>query len=470
MSKAHAPLDEEELEFEDESGDESEDEEMMMDGEDEDDEGGAGSSNGPHDGVRADVAGKLWRAGDAIEADEQLDFDRTAYEMLHRMNYEWPCLTFGVAHDNLGDQRTTYPHTAYVVAGTQADRASQNKLLVMKLSQLHRMKNDDDGSSSEEDSDVEDDEDPVLDTQQVAHQGTVNRLKLMPQASHICAAWSDTPEVRVWDLSRQLASLHAEGSARAAGETVPLQSFAGHTEEGFALDWSPVQQGALASGDGAHRIHVWAPTSAATWAVDPQPYLGHTGSVEDIAWSPVEAAVMLSCGCDTTLRVWDTRKKSGSAISVDEGHGEDINVISWNRLVNYLVVSGADDGSFRIWDLRSFRNGLPVAKFDWHKAAITSVEWSPQESSTLAVSGADHQLTLWDLALEDDPDADTAMRGRDDLKDIPPQLYFVHQGQKDIKELHWHKQLPGVLASTASDSFHIFKPANAGDGAATAAT
>ena len=72
----------------------------------------------------------------------------------------------------------------------------------------------------------------------------------------------------------------------------------------------------------------------------------------------------------------------------------------------------------------------------------------------------------WDFALEDDPEADRAVAGRDDLRDIPPQLYFVHQGQRDIKELHWHAQLPGVLSSTASDSYHIFKPANHGDGPA----
>ena len=172
----------------------------------------------------------------------------------------------------------------------------------------------------------------------------------------------------------------------------------------------------------------------------------------------------MSCGCDSTIRVWDARKKTGAALSVDEQHGQDTNVISWNRQVNYLVVSGADDGSFRIWDLRSLASGKPVAKFHWHKAAISSVEWSPHESSTLAVAGADNQLTLWDLALEADPEAEMAHRGRDDLQDIPPQLYFVHQGQTDVKELHWHSQLPGVLASTAADSFHVFKPANAGDG------
>jgi ribosome assembly protein RRB1 len=58
------------------------------------------------------------------------------------------------------------------------------------------------------------------------------------------------------------------------------------------------------------------------------------------------------------------------------------------------------------------------------------------------------------------------VRGREDLQGIPPQLFFVHQGQSDIKEVHWHRQLPGVLASTAADSFHVFKPANSGDGPA----
>lgn len=46
------------------------------------------------------------------------------------------------------------------------------------------------------------------------------------------------------------------------------------------------------------------------------------------------------------------------------------------------------------------------------------------------MSGADDQVTLWDLALEADPEADAAQAGREDLRDIPPQLYFVHQGQR----------------------------------------
>ena len=104
-----------------------------------------------------------------------------------------------------------------------------------------------------------------------------------------------------------------------------------------------------------------------------------------------------------------------------QGHGTDVNVISWNHLVNYLVVSGADDGSMRIWDLRSLSSGQPVARFHWHKAPITSVEWSPHESSTIAASAADDQLSLWDLALEVHGDrAEIAPRSHRDRAEIAP--------------------------------------------------
>lgn len=37
--------------------------------------------------------------------------------------------------------------------------------------------------------------------------------------------------------------------------------------EGYAIDWSPVAAGRLASGDCRSRIHVWEPTPAGKWAV-----------------------------------------------------------------------------------------------------------------------------------------------------------------------------------------------------------
>lgn len=47
----------------------------------------------------------------------------------------------------------------------------------------------------------------------------------------------------------------------------PLHAHA-HAVEGFALDWSPVARGRLASGDCARAIHVWEPSEQGTsWTV-----------------------------------------------------------------------------------------------------------------------------------------------------------------------------------------------------------
>lgn len=131
------------------------------------------------------------------------------------------------------------------------------------------------------------------------------------------------------------------------------------------------------------------------------------------------------------------------------------------RKVAYLLASAADDGTFKVWDLRNFQADKPVASFAWHKDQVTSIEWNPHDESVLAVAGADHQLTVWDLSLEEDTadGANAAAAKAAGIEDLPPQLLFVHQGQSDMKELHFHPQISGMIGSTGRD-FNIFKPAN----------
>lgn len=139
------------------------------------------------------------RTSRPLEKDEILEPDQSVYMMLHRMNVQWPCLSFDVlrvsfplifltlslgkltnqylllfvSQDSLGDERRKFPHTAYVVtgsffpfafasssrlelnfdsplclytfklAGTQADNSANNEVLVMKMGGMHRTQHDD---------------------------------------------------------------------------------------------------------------------------------------------------------------------------------------------------------------------------------------------------------------------------------------------------------------------------------------
>ncbi len=186
--------------------------------------------------------------------------------------------------------------------------------------------------------------------------------------------------------------------------------------------------------------------------------------MEDIQWSPTEATVFASCSVDKSVRVWDIRAPPHKAcmITVKDAHASDVNVISWNR-TDPFIVSGGDDGVVNVWDLRELQSKtgagpVPVAIFKHHTKPVTTVEWNPSDSSVFATGGEDNQIAFWDIAVEPDDvaepgDGDVAME--DD--EVPPQLLFIHQGQRDIKELHWHPQIPGMCISTALSGFNVFQ-------------
>ena len=477
----------------------------------------------------------------------ELEYDPTAYDCLHALAFEWPCLSFDVLRDALGEGRKAFPHAMYVVAGTQADAANKNCLVVARLTNLgqgrHGMRrgknakksrhddssddedeedsSDEGDYSSDEDEDSSDeeggegggfqdaamqaagaggsaaDERPRLSCRLVAHHGGVNRVRSMPQLPNVVATWGETGAVQIWDVSAQLASIAAEDaseprkhaptgsqSTTAPLRVAPLHAFTGHRDEGYAIGWSPVARGALASGGCDGAIYTYDPAeSCASWSVPSTPFQGHGGSVEDIAWSPTEAGVFASVGTDATLRIWDARKRNGAALVAKVSPGCDVNVLSWNALASMMVLTGDDDGRCRVWDLRNFGGGggapaasefTPSAVADLHYprgAAVTSVEWSPHESSVFVASSSAGVVNLWDLSLEADPTEELELRdqmgtrGQDAIApdDLPPQLLFVHQGQTDIKESKFHSQIPRMVLSTAADGFNVWMPSNTGE-------
>ncbi|KAG6437040.1 hypothetical protein SASPL_101947 [Salvia splendens] len=245
---------------------------------------------------------------------------------------------------------------------------------------------DTDMESDSSDSDEDDEEEgggtktPVLQVCKVSHEGSVNRIRAMAQHPHICASWADTGLVQVWDFSSHLCALEEVDTATNNGglnifNQAPLVKFAGHKDEGYAIDWSPVVPGRLVSGMAGHYI---------------------IGSMQCFSG---------------TIAIWDTCAGKSPAVSI-KAHKADVNVRTWNSVASCMLASGYGTLSLE-------RDEKEEAEF---RAKTKEQVNAPN--------------------------------------DLPPQLLFVHQGQKDLKEVHWHPQIPGMLISTAADGFNILMPSN----------
>lgn len=353
----------------------------------------------------------------------------------------------------------------HLIAGSQADRPEKNKLTLLQMKDLHKTyvaPESDDENEDEEDNDDDLDEDPTIDHVNINHYGGVNRVRAMPQTPGIVGTMADTGHVHVYDLTALTQAVMTGNVPRPNAPTKPAYTSTHHRTEGFAFDWCPTAAGRFVAGDCSGGIHVYNPlTNGISWecASSSGGFQGHTGSVEDLQWSPTESTVFASCSTDRSLRIWDIRDRSKAQIVAPDVHRDDINVISWNSRVGYLLASGCDDGSFKVWDLRRIRSDTsnPLAFFTFHKQAITSIQWNPHDESMIAVSSADDQVSIWDLSVEAEQ---TATEGAAVVaNEYPPQLLFLHLGQRNVKELHFHPQIPGAIVSTAEDSFNIFKPA-----------
>jgi len=399
---------------------------------------------------------EIYLPGKPMEEGEELTFDKSAYVMYHAATTGAPCLSFDIIPDDDSQIQTEFPFNCDIVCGTQMP-GKPNLLLLMKMMNLSKMEEED--SDSEDSYIEEEDRQPKLYTLSIKHTGDVNRIRYTKLGTkRLAATWSSVGNVDLWDLTPHFETLNnnriRDQHQTVADNVKPLYSFSGHQVEGYAMDWSPTVPGRLATGSCNKNIHIWQPNEgASSWHVDQRPLNAHTASVEDLQWSPNERNVFASCSVDKSIRIWDANLVGSKAnmLTVPTAHDADVNVISWNRNDPFLV-SGGDDGVVKVWDLRQIKNNTPVATFKHHSAPITSVEWHPTDSSVFTASGSDNQITIWDLAVErDSENVDPS------LKDIPPQLLFIHMGQTDIKELHWCKKMPGVIISTAASGFNVFR-------------
>uniref|UniRef100_A0A914GTN2 Glutamate-rich WD repeat-containing protein 1 n=1 Tax=Globodera rostochiensis TaxID=31243 RepID=A0A914GTN2_GLORO len=408
-----------------------------------------------------------------LKTDEELVYDAKAYLLFHAFETDYPCLSFDVLSDSLGDNRSNFPMTAWLAAGTQAEHAKDNELLVEAKRGGHKEEAEESSSSEEDDAEEGGGKAARMHAALIPHYGGINRIKCQTLgSSNVCAVWNDQQKVQLWNMNSSIECVNG------IGEETPsklhkiekdivkeslLFSFPGHSAEGFALAWSPTRSGTLASGDLHSKIFLWRMSEGGQWLIDQRPLTEHQSSVEDLAWSPTEEALLMSCSADHTIRLWDVRAshKESCVCTVKDAHDGDVNVISWNN-GEPLIVSGGDDTVLRVWSLKTIQYNQSVAQFRHHQKPISSVEWSPHDATVFMASGEDDQTTLWDLALEEDELSGDVEEGGGEkqLPKVPSQLLFIHMGQKEVKEVHWHKQCPGLAFTTALDGFHVFKTIN----------
>jgi ribosome assembly protein RRB1 len=309
-----------------------------------------------------------------------------------------------------------------------------------------------------DDDDEDNDGEPNLDFRMIKHNGGINRIRCMPQVSTIVASWSDNSKVYINNIHDELESVEGRGVARGSQE---IHAFSGHSTEGYGIAWNPHQVGQLVTGDCDGNTYLWQPDQGGTW--NQSRILSSTSSfssIEDIEFRKVGdncANIFAICGGQQgKVGIVDVRnpiKCSNEFVA----HNGDTNVLSWNPIVGQLLLTGGDDGTFKVWDVRSTGRGA-LANFKWQKDAVTSVDWHPTDEAVLAVSSADDTISIWDMSVEEDTSVpQESLQG---TEYFPPQLLFLHMGQKSIKEIKFHKQIPGVIISTALDGFNIFKTFN----------
>jgi ribosome assembly protein RRB1 len=244
---ANVPLSD--LVFEDPFGDDFEDEDLVDDDGEDEEEDDENDDDEAEDGMDEDEKARIdesmggsgvsreptrvWRPGvDQLPEGEELEYDPSAYILYHSLRTEWPCLSFDVMKDSLGDSRSRFPLTMFMICGSQAERPDKNCLTLLKLSDLNKTQEGGDDDDDDDDDDDENvDDDPTLEHVNIPHHGGVNRIRCMPQASGIVATMADTGSVHIYDLTQPFRGMQQRGPAVPPSLTVkPEFTFKGNRQ------------------------------------------------------------------------------------------------------------------------------------------------------------------------------------------------------------------------------------------------
>jgi len=118
---------------------------------------------------------------------------------------------------------------------------------------------------------------------------------------------------------------------------------------------------------------------------------GHRTKVTALEYYQYHNTNLICSGsADTTIRLWDIRKRG--TIAKYKGHTKAINVLRFSPDGKYLV-SGSDDHQLKVWDLRQ---GSCISTMAEHGAPVNDIRFHPCEMM-FASGGADRQVNFYDF-------------------------------------------------------------------------
>ncbi|KAF5842344.1 WD40-repeat-containing domain protein [Dunaliella salina] len=200
----------------------------------------------------------------------------------------------------------------------------------------------------------------------VAHQGSVNCIKIGRKSSGVLVTGGDDKKVNLWTIGTQTRTLSLHGHQ----SPVESVTFDNHEE-------------VVAAGAASGSIKVFDLDQAkVTRALN-----GHKSNVLSLEFGTLG---LLSGSMDTNIKLWDLRTKE--AVHTFKGNKAGVNHVHFSPDSKW-VASGAMDGSVKIYDVGTQR---VIQEFSQHTHSITGLEFHPQEY-LMASSSADKTVKVWDL-------------------------------------------------------------------------
>lgn len=189
-----------------------------------------------------------------------------------------------------------------------------------------------------------------------------------------------------------------------------------HDKSFRSMAWSHNKNYLLTS-DANGNIKYWSPSIAPVQSLDSH----NNQAIHALSFSPSDTK-FVSCGDDSTVRVWDWASHSEERKL--EGHGWDVKTVQWHPRSS-VIASGSKDNLVKLWDPRA--GGDCLSTLYGHKNTVTRVAWN-DNGNWLLTASRDQLIKLYDIR---------AMK----------ELTSLKGHHKEVTSLAWHPLCESVFAS-----------------------